>query len=497
MSRVEQATLPSAEELQTRIDEVGFGFFQVVALIMTGGIMFSEGSEMIIMGSITTLLHDRWELSAFLRGFMVSVVFIGFAVGNLISGKIGDHFGRRPAILLAYALIGTFGLLTAVSFGPATMTSLRFIVGVGCGIGFPSVYAMIPEVCPKHLRGVTKSLMIGFMPLGEAFGAIGVILIDKNLTGSSTLNSGTAGDIPGNHVQPTWRGLCEYSAMPAFFFFVLASCFLYESPHFLRSSGRAEELNKVLSAMDRYNSWGGGVTGCFPERLRKDSVEKAVEPFSWQAAVASLFGDQYLCVVLVLFIAHFTKDFGNFGLSYAFPQYFAMLAGERFSVGHEMLICSLLATPGVLLAALVMHAQVVGKVGFMVVTSGLCGVMALGLLESSPINVHVPSAFMLKILVSSYFIATVIFTAESFPVQIRNTALGICTCVGRLGSILAPIFFELSANWFGGFDAFWVALSILMIATAVFSEYFLSHYAADEVLFGIAKQGKNECYGSA
>merc|ERR1719198_130566 len=133
------------------------------------------------MGSISTLLHDEWELSPFQRGFMVSVVFIGFAVGNIISGKIGDNFGRRPSILLAYALIGTFGMLTAFSSGPGTMTSLRFMVGVGCGIGFPSVYSLIPEVCPTHMRGIISAIMIGFMPGGELFAAFLVYWIDPNL----------------------------------------------------------------------------------------------------------------------------------------------------------------------------------------------------------------------------------------------------------------------------------------------------------------------------
>ena len=39
-----------------------------------------------VMGSITTLLHDHWELTAFVRGLMVSIVFCGFSAGNVLSG---------------------------------------------------------------------------------------------------------------------------------------------------------------------------------------------------------------------------------------------------------------------------------------------------------------------------------------------------------------------------------------------------------------------------
>ena len=56
---------------QARIDESGFGPFQLLMLLLTGGIMFAEGAEMLVMGSITTLLHDHWELNAIVRGTMV------------------------------------------------------------------------------------------------------------------------------------------------------------------------------------------------------------------------------------------------------------------------------------------------------------------------------------------------------------------------------------------------------------------------------------------
>merc|ERR1719399_150122 len=136
---------------------------------------------MLVMGSITTLLHDHWELTAFVRGLMVSIVFCGFSAGNVLSGFIGDGHGRKPSILLAYVLIGGFGLATSATWNPASMVVLRFFVGVGCGVGFPSVYSLIPEVCPTELRGVTSSVMIGFMPGGELFAAMLVWIIDPNL----------------------------------------------------------------------------------------------------------------------------------------------------------------------------------------------------------------------------------------------------------------------------------------------------------------------------
>ena len=53
--------------MQNFLNDAGFGRFQIMMLVMCGGVMFSEGSEMLVMGSITTLLHDHWQLTAFVR----------------------------------------------------------------------------------------------------------------------------------------------------------------------------------------------------------------------------------------------------------------------------------------------------------------------------------------------------------------------------------------------------------------------------------------------
>merc|ERR1711918_269246 len=100
------------------------------------------------MGSITTLLHDHWDLAPAVRGLMVSIVFIGFSLGNFVSGPIGDRWGRRNGVILGYLFIGLFGFSTACATNPVMMVGLRFLVGVGCGIGFPTIYSLIPEVCP-------------------------------------------------------------------------------------------------------------------------------------------------------------------------------------------------------------------------------------------------------------------------------------------------------------------------------------------------------------
>jgi len=448
---------PTPEALQKKIDEIGFGPFQILMVVCCGGIMASEGSEVNVMGSITTLLAGQWGLGAFVRAFMTSIVFVGFACGGLLSGYIGDSFGRRPAILLAYAVIFSAGLLTSLSESPVVMVCIRIFVGFGCGIGFPSVYSFIPEVTPVYLRGAKTAVMISFMPLGEFYSSLGVFLLDKNLLGTTVLG------------YSSWRALIQWSCIPPFFLFWLSFFFLEESPHFLLSRGRIVELNEVLAGMARWNN-APNVNTSFPLDLpeasaRSSSAKKEENKFSWGDAMAEAFSGAFIRTTLFLGLANFTKDFAYFGLGYVFPQYFQETAG-KLPVGLEMMIISLLAIPGVLAATILTRMQSIGHITCLSLTGTLTGLASFGLLDFIHWSV---SAYFVKFFAMTYFIVVIVYNSEVFPTRIRNSAIGVCTGMGRLGSISSPILFELLKRVTASFDPWWCILIALSWTVALFA----------------------------
>lgn len=450
-------TFATANGVQRKMDEMGFGRYQLVVLLCCGGIMFSEGAEVLIMGSITTMLAKQWSLDAFMRGSMVSIVFVGFAVGNVISGFIGDGFGRRKSILLSYVIIGVAGVLTSLAVGQDDLLCYRFLVGVGCGIGFPAVYAMIAEVCPTEYRGSTSAVMIGFMALGELFAAVGVFVIDPNLDSSK-------GD------GRTWRLLVQYSAAPAFVFLAMSACMLMESPLYLVSKGRIDDLNDVIATMAKYN--GQPAPEPLLPSVKIDADDKEKE-YSWWNSVVRLFGTAYMATTLSLCFLHFTKDFGVFGFNYLFPQYVATLA-VNLSVGTSLMLVSCVAMPGVFLAAVISRSEYVGHINSLSLMASICGLACIGLLDMVPDGLSMLFACILKLLGFCYLILTIVYTAEVFPTDMRTTAVGICTAFGRVGSILAPIYTETALEYTGSFNVFWFTLMLLMLMSAIIAKCFFT-----------------------
>mmetsp|Transcript_8130 Transcript_8130/g.17182 ORF Transcript_8130/g.17182 Transcript_8130/m.17182 type:complete len:463 (-) Transcript_8130:83-1471(-) len=461
-------------------------------LLLTGGVMFAEGAEMLVMGSMTTLLRDHWDLDPVVRGLMVSVVFVGFSMGNVVSGMIGDRWGRRRGVIIGYALMGCFGLATACAWGPRIMLTLRFGVGVGCGVGFPAVYSLIPEVCPTSWRSSISTLMIGFMPLGELFAASGVMLIDPYLDHDAEGCELGYYYPSRNLVNPeecSWKALSEYSAIPAVALLFLSARFLCESPAYLAARGSYEQLEEVLSRVSMMNGRELDLAALRSSYSSSSSTKPALKGYSFADAAATLWSPRFRLTTIFMCFAHFVKDFTVFGLSYVLPQYFKSL--RQISPGAQLSIVAVLAIPGVALAFLVSRSQVT-HVHSLACSAGLCGFFALGMLAISPTWLAGPCVYMVKILALSYFIFTVVYTAEVFPTAIRNTAVGLCTCVGRLGSISAPLLFEVSRQHSNSFDGFtWMVISSTSLI-AVLAPICLTHDSKGKLLNEDAKS-----YGSA
>ncbi|CAE7669240.1 svop-1 [Symbiodinium pilosum] len=438
---------PASKAVAAAVEDLGFGLYQLIPLFLTGGIFLAEGAEMLVMGSITSLLHRHWELNPAVRGGMVSIVFIGFSVGNFFSGQIGDRFGRRVSILLAYAMIAFFGFATACSQGPCLMIFLRFFVGAGCGIGFPAAYSLMPEVAPSGWRSSLSTLMIGFMPLGELIGSLVVLMVDPELDNSAR---GCSFDVyyPSRALMEpelcAWKTLCEMSAIPAFCFLILACRFMDESPHFLANCGRYEECEE-----------GPGRMASFLQQAKLNGSELDVEKL--RLAFGALGESE--------------------GESVAFEDW-PDVTGVLWCMSPDLRYFVFLKN---LVAGFQEYApQLVSLVYWMSGSGALCSFFGLGMLRVAPDSSAAPAAYMVKLLAMAYFVFTVSYTTAAFPARIRQTAVGICTAAGRMGSISAPLVFELSKEVTGSFDFFVGCLMTLMATVALLAPVVLPKWGQAE-----------------
>eukprot|EP00392_Amoebophrya_sp_AT5.2_P007945 g7964.t1 len=94
----------------------------------------------------------------------------------------------------------------------------------------------------------------------------------------------------------------------------------------------------------------------------------------------------------------------------------------------------------------------------------LVGRSAGGQLATGGGYVAAACAYLLKCSTLGFFVMTEVITAETFPTSIRISAVGLCTAVGRGGSISAPLVFEVVHSGSSSFNGFLRIVAVLMLA---------------------------------
>ncbi|WP_375501217.1 MFS transporter [uncultured Nostoc sp.] len=99
-------------------------------------------------------------------GLLTSVLLLGWAVGGVLFGIVGDRIGRTKTLLLTILLysLGTF----ACAFAPNiwVFTGCRIIASLGIGGEWAAGAAMVAEVVPERWRVEAGALLYTAAPIG-------------------------------------------------------------------------------------------------------------------------------------------------------------------------------------------------------------------------------------------------------------------------------------------------------------------------------------------
>ncbi|KAM4065896.1 major facilitator superfamily protein [Hirsutella rhossiliensis] len=217
---------------------IAIGFF-----VAFGGVLFGYDT-----GTISGILAMPYWQSTFSTGYVnpqghldittsqesgiVSILSAGTFFGALLSPFLGDHVGRRPALLISTWVFNLgVALQTAATSIPLFLAG-RFFAGLGVGL----ISALIPlyqsETAPKWIRGA----IVGAYQLAITIGLL-VAAVVNNATGS---RSDTGSYRIPVAVQFAWS-LILFAGMLV----------LPETPRFLVRSGRDDGAARALGTIRR------------------------------------------------------------------------------------------------------------------------------------------------------------------------------------------------------------------------------------------------------
>jgi MFS family permease len=134
-------------------------------------------------------------------GYTTSIFILGWAIGGLIFGILGDRIGRAKTMMLTILLYSAFTGLSALATDIWWFSFFRFLTGLGVGGEFAVGVSLVAEVVPDQARPGALGALQALSAVGNMLAAvigIGLALLEM---------SGTIGS--------SWRPMFLVGVVPA------------------------------------------------------------------------------------------------------------------------------------------------------------------------------------------------------------------------------------------------------------------------------------------
>src|SRR5579859_6407760 len=198
--------------------------FRMSIVSALGGLLF--GFDTAIISGTIGFVGRYFHLTGYARGWAVSVILIGCAIGAIVAGRLSDDWGRRRTLLFSAVLFIYSGIGTGLADTFGIFVLCRLAGGVAVGVAAMAAPMYIAEMAPSSLRGRLVSLY----QLAIVTGVLLAYLSNYLLAGIGENN---------------WRWMFASQGVPSLVFFV---CLLLvpETPCWLIRNGRKEDAAAIL-----------------------------------------------------------------------------------------------------------------------------------------------------------------------------------------------------------------------------------------------------------
>ena len=346
----------------------------------------------------------HFNLNATEKSWVLSIGFVGMAIGAALGGYFADRVGRKTVFT---ATLVIFGLANAGMACSWTLTSLliaRFIIGLGLGAELPVASTLVSEFSPTRHRGRMTVLLESFWAVGWIIAAaIGAFVIP---------NTGDWG----------WRWALLIGALPLLYA-VVTRAHLPESVRFLESKGREDEAEQAV----RYFEQASGVA---PVASPKAEPLPAIR-------TRELFGHQYLARTVAIWLTWFFVNFSYYGAFTWMPSLLADQFGSLTSSFGYTLIISLAQLPGYFLAAWLV--EIWGRRRTLSVFLAVSAVAAFAFSQAGSVAAVIGFGMLLSASNLGAWGVLYAVTPEIYPTRLRGAASGAAAAVGRVAAIIAPL----------------------------------------------------------
>lgn len=396
-------TAPSLPTRPERMGRLPYTRAHTRVLLGSGTGWALDAMDVGLISFVGLAIATQWDLSRTEQSWLLSIGFVGMALGATVGGMLADRYGRRTVFALTLLIYGLATGASALVSGLAALLVLRFLVGIGLGAELPVASTLVSELSPTRIRGRMVVLL-------ESFWAVGWLL--AALIGYFVVPMGDDG----------WRWAFAVGLVPAVYAVVIRWG-MPESPLFLERRGRVAEAEQVVRS--------------FEDSAGVPHEESRPLPQAPPRTPGVLWSAAYRVRTLGIWLVWFCVNFSYYGAFIWLPS---LLYAQGFdlvrSFGYTLVI-TLAQLPGYAVAAVLVEvwgrratlASFLLGSAVSAVTFGMAGevwqIIAAGCAMSF---------FNLGAWGALYAV-----TPEIYPTSVRASGAGAAAGFGRIASIAAPL----------------------------------------------------------
>jgi putative MFS transporter len=390
-----------------RLDRLPISPFHYRIFWLVGAGMFFDGYDLYVAGGVlASAVQTKFSTIPQNLQFL-SLTFVGMTLGSLITGFVGDKFGRRFTYQINLLIFGLASLAAAFAQDMNQLIVCRFIQGLGLGAEIVVGYSTVTEFVPPATRGRWLSFMAFIVVAGFPVTALLGYLI-----------------IP----EFGWRPMFVIAGIGSLVVWYLRKN-LPESPRWLESSGRTAEAEALMQTIEKEVTATSGPLPA-PASVAPMPILPASAMLKPPILQRMIVGSWVLITINTLI----------FGFVIFLPQFF-LRQGLTItnSLGYTVVL-SAASLVGCALGAYTSDA--IGRrwsiIGASVATIIFGWIYANFDASASPMVVLGVGFVLIVAIYVQTAILFGVYTPELFPTEIRLRANGICNTLGRGATVISP-----------------------------------------------------------
>src|SRR3954464_15003013 len=389
-----------------RLDRLPVGPFHYRIFWLVGAGMFFDGYDLYVAGGVLASAIQTKFTTAPQNLQFISLTFVGMTVGSLITGFVGDKYGRRFTYQVNLLVFGLASLAAAFAQDMNQLIACRFVQGLGLGAEIVVGYSTLTEFVPPRSRGRWLAFM--------------AFLVVAGFPVTSLL---------GYFIIPTWgwRPMFVIAGIGALIVWYLRKN-LPESPRWLEAQGRTAEAEAILQAIEKEAAAAGPLPPPAPAVVTQPvtAMSMAKPPLLQRMIVGAwvLISINTLIFGFVIFLPQF---FLRQGLTIANSLAYTLVLSAGSLVG-----CAL----GAYLSDAVGRRWSI--IGASVATIFTGYIYARFDAAADPAVVLSVGFVLIVAIYVQTAILFGVYTPELFPTEIRLRANGICNTLGRGATVVSP-----------------------------------------------------------